>query len=76
GIFALSFVQDPQNYLTYFLKIDNVKFRHKVVPGDTLIFVNRITEPIRRGICMMKGYAYVGNKVVMEAVLMAQIVKK
>jgi UDP-3-O-[3-hydroxymyristoyl] N-acetylglucosamine deacetylase/3-hydroxyacyl-[acyl-carrier-protein] dehydratase len=76
GIFALSFVSDPQNYITYFLKIDNVKFRQKVVPGDTLIFVNKITEPIRRGICMMKGVAYVGNKVVMEAELMAQIVKK
>ncbi len=76
GIFALSFVSDPQNYLTYFLKIDNVKFRQKVVPGDTIVFVNTLTEPIRRGICLMKGTAYVGNKVVMEAELMAQIVKK
>lgn len=76
GIFVLSFVPDPQNYKTYFLKIDNVKFRRKVVPGDTIIFVNKITEPVRRGICIMKGTAYVGNKVVMEAELMAQIAKK
>jgi len=76
GIFALSFVEDPQNYSTYFLKIDNVKFRQKVVPGDTLIFVNKIIEPIRRGIFIMKGTGYVGNRIVIEAELMAQIQKK
>jgi UDP-3-O-[3-hydroxymyristoyl] N-acetylglucosamine deacetylase/3-hydroxyacyl-[acyl-carrier-protein] dehydratase len=76
GIFALSFVPDPENYLTYFLKIDNVKFRQKVVPGDTVIFVNKLVEPIRRGICHMLGTAYVGNKIVMEAELMASIQKK
>jgi UDP-3-O-[3-hydroxymyristoyl] N-acetylglucosamine deacetylase / 3-hydroxyacyl-[acyl-carrier-protein] dehydratase len=75
GIFALSFVEDPQNYSTYFLKMNNVKFRQKVVPGDTLIFVNKITEPIRRGIFIMKGTGYVGNKIVIEAELMAQIQK-
>lgn len=76
GIFVLSFVPDPENYITYFLKIDNVKFRQKVVPGDTLIFRNTLLDPIRRGICHMQGQAFVGNKVVMEAEMMAQIQKK
>jgi len=76
GIFVLRSVPDPQNYSTYFLKIDNVKFRNKVVPGDTLIFYLKLISPIRRGICHMEGVAYVGNKIVMEAVLMAQISKK
>jgi UDP-3-O-[3-hydroxymyristoyl] N-acetylglucosamine deacetylase/3-hydroxyacyl-[acyl-carrier-protein] dehydratase len=76
GIFALSFVPDPENYVTYFLKIENVKFRQKVVPGDTVIFQNKLIGPIRRGICHMQGQAYVGNKIVMEAELMAQIQKK
>lgn len=76
GILCLNTVDDPENYMTYFMKIDNVKFRHKVVPGDTLIFLLDLTAPIRRGICNMKGKAYVGNKVVMEAEMMAQIAKK
>jgi UDP-3-O-[3-hydroxymyristoyl] N-acetylglucosamine deacetylase / 3-hydroxyacyl-[acyl-carrier-protein] dehydratase len=76
GIFALSFVPDPENYITYFLKVENVKFRQKVVPGDTIIFENKLIAPMRRGICHMQGHAYVGNKVVMEAELMAQIQKK
>jgi UDP-3-O-[3-hydroxymyristoyl] N-acetylglucosamine deacetylase / 3-hydroxyacyl-[acyl-carrier-protein] dehydratase len=76
GIFALSFVPDPQNYATYFLKIDNVRFRQKVVPGDTIVFHNKICSPMRRGIFNMQGTAYVGNKIVMEAELMAQIHKK
>jgi UDP-3-O-[3-hydroxymyristoyl] N-acetylglucosamine deacetylase/3-hydroxyacyl-[acyl-carrier-protein] dehydratase len=76
GIFVLSFVPDPENYITYFLKIDNVKFRQKVVPGDTLIFHNTLIDPVRRGICHMQGKAYVGNKIVMEAEMMAQIQKK
>jgi UDP-3-O-[3-hydroxymyristoyl] N-acetylglucosamine deacetylase/3-hydroxyacyl-[acyl-carrier-protein] dehydratase len=76
GIFVLSFVPDPENYVTYFLKIDNVKFRQKVVPGDTLIFRNTLLDPVRRGICHMQGQAFVGNKVVMEAEMMAQIQKK
>lgn len=75
GIFVLQTVPDPENYITYFLKIDNVKFRDKVVPGDTLIFRLELIDPIRRGICHMKGVAYVGNKIVMEAELTAQIVK-
>jgi len=76
GIFVLNFVPDPENYITYFLKIDKVKFRHKVVPGDTVIFLNTLLDPIRRGICHMQGQAFVGNKIVMEAELMAQIQKK
>lgn len=76
GIFVLHSMPDPENYLTYFLKIEEAKFRHKVVPGDTLVFSLELTAPIRRGICNMKGIAYVGNKVVAEAKLMAQIVKK
>ncbi|MFO7723138.1 MAG: bifunctional UDP-3-O-[3-hydroxymyristoyl] N-acetylglucosamine deacetylase/3-hydroxyacyl-ACP dehydratase [Bacteroidales bacterium] len=76
GILILSTVPDPENYITYFLKVDNVKFRHKVVPGDTLVFKNVLLEPIRRGLCIMRGEAYVGSKLVMEATMMAQIVKK
>jgi len=76
GIFVLSFVPDPENYITYFLRIENVKFRQKVVPGDTVIFQNKLIDPIRHGICHMQGQAFVGNKIVMEAELMAQIQKK
>jgi UDP-3-O-[3-hydroxymyristoyl] N-acetylglucosamine deacetylase/3-hydroxyacyl-[acyl-carrier-protein] dehydratase len=75
GVLALSFVPDPENYTTYFLKIDDVRFRQKVIPGDTLIFRLDMLSPIRRGICQMKGIAYVGNKIVMEAELLAQIRK-
>lgn len=75
GLLVLSAIEEPENYSTYFLKIDNVKFRQKVVPGDTLIFrLNLLTE-IRRGIANMKGYAFVGEKVVSEAEFTAQIVK-
>jgi UDP-3-O-[3-hydroxymyristoyl] N-acetylglucosamine deacetylase / 3-hydroxyacyl-[acyl-carrier-protein] dehydratase len=76
GIFVLSTVPDPENYITYFLKMENVRFRHKVVPGDTLIFVLELISPFRRGICHMKGIAYVGDKIVSEAELMAQIARK
>ncbi len=76
GILALSSIEDPENYNTYFMKIDNVRFRHKVVPGDTLIFKLELMSPIRRGLCHMKGTTYVGNKVVTEAEMLAQIVKK
>jgi UDP-3-O-[3-hydroxymyristoyl] N-acetylglucosamine deacetylase/3-hydroxyacyl-[acyl-carrier-protein] dehydratase len=61
GIFVLSFVPDPENYITYFLKIDNVKFRQKVVPGDTLIFRNTLIDPVRRGICHMQGQGLCGQ---------------
>ncbi len=76
GILALKTVNDPQNYTTLFLKIDHVKFRHKVVPGDTVIFYNQLNAPIRRGLISMKGVAYVGQKIVMEAEMMAQIQRK
>ena len=75
GILALSTVPDPENYLTYFMKINNVKFKQQVNPGDTLIFDLKLMSPIRRGIVLMNGQAYVGNKIVAEAELMAQIVK-
>ncbi|NRB65391.1 MAG: bifunctional UDP-3-O-[3-hydroxymyristoyl] N-acetylglucosamine deacetylase/3-hydroxyacyl-ACP dehydratase [Saprospiraceae bacterium] len=76
GILALSTVEDPGNWDTYFLKIDNGKFKHKVVPGDTLVLKMELLAPIRRGICQMQGTAYVGNKIVSEAELTAQIVKR
>ena len=76
GIRVLSTVPDPENYLTYFMKIDNVKFKHKVLPGDTLIFKCDLITPIRRGICHMQANAYANGKLVAEAELMAQIAKK
>ncbi|MEA3479684.1 MAG: bifunctional UDP-3-O-[3-hydroxymyristoyl] N-acetylglucosamine deacetylase/3-hydroxyacyl-ACP dehydratase [Bacteroidota bacterium] len=76
GILVLSSVPDPGNYTTLFLKINNVRFRQKVVPGDTIVFHNELIGPIRRGICNMKGTAYVGDKIVMEGTMMASIVKK
>lgn len=75
GILVLKTVPDPENYLTYFIKIDGVKFRQQVIPGDTVVFNLSLLTPIRRGICHMKGVAYVNNKPVMEAEMMAQIVK-
>jgi len=76
GILALNNIEDPQNYDTYFLKIDKAKFKQKVIPGDTLILKLELMSPIRRGICEMKGTAYVGNKLVTEAELVAQIIRK
>ncbi len=76
GILVLSTVPDPENYLTYFMKIDNVKFKHKVLPGDTLIFKCNLITPIRRGICHMQANAYSNGKLVAEAELMAQIARK
>lgn len=75
GILILSSVPDPENYLTYFMKIDNVKFKNKVLPGDTLVFKCDLISPIRRGICHMQASAYANGKLVTEAELMAQIVK-
>lgn len=75
GLFVLSTVDDPEKYSTYFMKIDNVKFRNKVVPGDTLIFHVSFMTPLRRGCAIMKGYAFVGEKIVTECEFMAQIVK-
>ena len=76
GILVLSTVPDPENYLTYFMKMDNVKFKQKVLPGDTLIFKCELISPIRRGICHMQSYGYANNKLVVEAELMAQIARK
>jgi len=75
GMLVLGTVPDPENYATYFLKIDKVKFKNKVVPGDTLILKMDLLEPIRRGIATMFAEIFVGNKLVMEGELMAQIVK-
>ncbi|WP_298764237.1 bifunctional UDP-3-O-[3-hydroxymyristoyl] N-acetylglucosamine deacetylase/3-hydroxyacyl-ACP dehydratase [uncultured Polaribacter sp.] len=76
GVLVLNTVPDPENYLTYFMKMDNVKFKQKVIPGDTIIFKADLITPIRRGICHMQAYAYANGKLVAEAELMAQIAKK
>ena len=75
GILVLNTVPDPENYLTYLLKIDNVRYKHQVVPGDTLIFKLDLISPIRRGICQMQAHTYANGKLVSEAEIMAQIVK-
>lgn len=75
GLLVLSTVDDPERYSTYFMKIDNVKFRNKVVPGDTLIFHVSFMTELRRGCAVMKGYAFVGERIVSECEFMAQIVK-
>jgi UDP-3-O-[3-hydroxymyristoyl] N-acetylglucosamine deacetylase/3-hydroxyacyl-[acyl-carrier-protein] dehydratase len=75
GILVLSTVPDPENYLTYLLKIDNVRYKQQVVPGDTLIFKLDLMSPIRRGICQMVGRAYANGKLASEAEIMAQIIK-
>ena len=75
GIFALSKVEEPHLYSTYFMKIDNVKFKQKVLPGDTLIFELNLISPIRRGLVHMAGKAYVNGQVVMEAEMLAQVIK-
>ena len=75
GILVLANVPDPENYSTYFIKMDNVKFKRKIVPGDTVIFKIELMEPIRRGIVHMQGYGYVGDTVAIEAELMAQVAK-
>ncbi len=75
GLFVLNSLDDPHGYSTYFMKIDNVKFRNKVVPGDTLIFRVSYLTPLRRGCAVMKGYAFVGDQIVAEAEFMAQIIK-
>ena len=76
GILILSNMPDPQNYLTYFMKIDNARFRKKVLPGDILVFRLDLISPIRRGLCHMHGKGYVNNQIVAEADFLAQIVKK
>jgi UDP-3-O-[3-hydroxymyristoyl] N-acetylglucosamine deacetylase/3-hydroxyacyl-[acyl-carrier-protein] dehydratase len=76
GVFALNQVEDPENYSTYFLKIDNVRYKKKVIPGDTIVFDLELISPIRRGLVNMKGKAYVNGVVVSEAEMLAQIVKE
>ena len=75
GILALHDVPDPEHYSTYFMKIDGVKFRGKVVPGDTLQFELKLVEPIRRGIVMMEAKAFVGDQLKTEALMMAQVIR-
>lgn len=75
GLLVLNGIEHPETYSTYFMKIDNVKFRQKVVPGDTLIFHISFMTPMRRGCAVMKGYAFVGEKIVSEVEFMAQIIK-
>ena len=75
GLLVLGTVDEPEKYSTYFMKIDNVKFRQKVVPGDTLLFHVSFISPLRRGCALMKGVAFVGDKVVCECEFMAQIIK-
>ena len=76
GVLILNTVPDPKNYLTFFAKIDNAKFKTPVVPGDTLIFKCQLLSPLRRGICHMKAQAFVDGKLTTEAELMAKIIKK
>lgn len=76
GILALNSVDNPQDYITLFAKINDVKFRNKVVPGDTIVFILELLSPIRRGICQMKGIAYVDENIVLEAEMMAILTKK
>ncbi|MCS6981258.1 MAG: bifunctional UDP-3-O-[3-hydroxymyristoyl] N-acetylglucosamine deacetylase/3-hydroxyacyl-ACP dehydratase [Flavobacteriales bacterium] len=75
GILVMNTVDNPSDYTPYFLRINSVKFKRKVVPGDTVVFINKLTAPIRRGICQMRGQAYVDGRLVMEGELMAQLVK-
>ena len=75
GLLVLNSVEEPERWSTYFLRIDNVKFRKKVVPGDTLLFKVELLAPIRHGISSMHGFAFVGETIVMEATFTAQIVK-
>ena len=75
GILVMSKLEDPQNYLTFFAKIDKVRFRNKVLPGDTIIFKCSLIGPFRRGICHMQGLAYANGKLCAEAELTAQITK-
>jgi UDP-3-O-[3-hydroxymyristoyl] N-acetylglucosamine deacetylase / 3-hydroxyacyl-[acyl-carrier-protein] dehydratase len=75
GIFSLSKVEDPQYYSTYFMKIDNVRFKKKVIPGDTIVFELSLLSPMRRGLVHMGGKAYVNGQIVMEAEMLAQVIK-
>ena len=76
GVLVLNTVPDPENYLTFFMKIDNVKFKRPVYPGDTLVFKLELITPIRRGICNMRAHAFVNNQLVSEGEMMAQISRR
>lgn len=76
GVLILNKVENPQDYLTFFMKIDNAKFKQKVIPGDIIVFNLELISPIRRGLCHMHGKGYVNNNIVVEADLLAQIRKK
>jgi UDP-3-O-[3-hydroxymyristoyl] N-acetylglucosamine deacetylase/3-hydroxyacyl-[acyl-carrier-protein] dehydratase len=76
GILLLDAVDDPEDYLTYFLKVDKVKFKNKVVPGDTLVFRLELVSPIKRGIATMKGEGFVNGQLVVEGELTAMISRK
>jgi len=76
GVLILTTVENPQDYLTFFMKIDNAKFKKKVTPGDTIIFRLNLISPIRRGLCHMHGKGFVNGEIVVEADLLAQIAKK
>ena len=76
GVLILSTVDNPQDYLTFFMKIDNAKFKRKVVPNDTIIFRLDLLSPVRRGLCHMHGKGFVDEKIVVEADLLAQIAPK
>ena len=76
GMYVLSKVEDPENYSTYFLRIDNVRFRKKIVPGDTIQIECILAEPIRRNIANMECKAFVGDTLACEATIVAQIIKK
>ncbi len=75
GLLVLANIEDPENYSTYFLKIDKLKFKQKVVPGDTVILKMEMIEPMRRGIVAMYGQAFVHNKLVVEGEMIAQVIK-
>ena len=76
GILILSTVENPEDYLTFFMKIENAKFKRKVVPGDKIVFQLHLISPIRRGLCHMHGKGFVDGKIVVEADLLAQIAPK
>jgi UDP-3-O-[3-hydroxymyristoyl] N-acetylglucosamine deacetylase/3-hydroxyacyl-[acyl-carrier-protein] dehydratase len=75
GLLVLNTLDEPERWSTYFMKIDNVKFRQNIVPGDTLLFKVDLLAPVRHGISSMKGYVFVGDRIVSEASFTAQIVK-
>jgi UDP-3-O-[3-hydroxymyristoyl] N-acetylglucosamine deacetylase/3-hydroxyacyl-[acyl-carrier-protein] dehydratase len=75
GVFALSSVDEPEYWSTYFMKLDDVRFKRKVLPGDTIVFHLKLISPIRRGLVHMSGKGYVRGKLVSQAILLAQVIK-